>query len=92
VPVAATFSGLGKERIRLCWDNRRAPKSTVAADSENTLRETIGERLTGITYEAAIEAAKRGGNVDYEGLKVRVVSISDRREWRCHTQRALISI
>jgi hypothetical protein len=21
-----TFSGLGKVRIRLCWDNRRAPK------------------------------------------------------------------
>ena len=24
-----TFSGLGKERIRLCWDNRRAPKIQV---------------------------------------------------------------
>jgi hypothetical protein len=24
-----TFSGLGKERIRLCWDNRRDPKIQV---------------------------------------------------------------
>ena len=81
MPVAATFSGLGKERIRMCWDNRRAPKrSTMAADSENTLRESKGERPTGITYEAAIEAAKHGGNVDYEGRKVRVVSISSRTE------------
>ena len=37
------LSGLGKERIRLCWDNRRAPKRcTMAADSENALRESMG--------------------------------------------------
>jgi hypothetical protein len=37
------FSGLGKERIRLCWDNRRAPKRhTLAGDSENRLREPMG--------------------------------------------------
>jgi hypothetical protein len=52
----------------------------MAADSENTLRESKGERPTSITYEAAIEAAKHGGNVDYEGRKVRVVSISSRTE------------
>jgi hypothetical protein len=29
--------------MRLCWDNRRAPKRrTMAADSENTLRESMG--------------------------------------------------
>jgi hypothetical protein len=35
-------------------------------------------RPTGITHEAVIEAAKHGGNVDFEGRKVRVVSISPR--------------
>jgi hypothetical protein len=36
------------------------------------------DRPTGITYEAAIEAARLGGSVDFEGRKVRVVSISER--------------
>ena len=35
-------------------------------------------RPTGIQYGDAIEAAERGGNVDFEGRKVRVVSISGR--------------
>jgi hypothetical protein len=35
-------------------------------------------RPTGIQYGDAIEAAKHGGNVDYEGRKVRVVGISGR--------------
>jgi hypothetical protein len=35
-------------------------------------------RPTGIRYEDALEAAKHGGNVDFEGRKVRVVSISGR--------------
>ncbi len=35
-------------------------------------------RPTGIKYEDAIEAAQRGANVDFEGRKVRVVSISGR--------------
>jgi hypothetical protein len=39
---------------------------------------TEQERPTRITYEDAIEAAKRGGNVDFEGRKVWVVSISAR--------------
>ena len=33
---------------------------------------------TGIQYDDALEAAKHGGNVDFEGRKVRVVSISAR--------------
>ena len=33
---------------------------------------------TGILYEDALQAAKLGGNVDFEGRKVRVVSISAR--------------
>jgi hypothetical protein len=33
---------------------------------------------TGIKYEDAIEAAQRGENTDFEGRKVRVVSISGR--------------
>ncbi len=35
-------------------------------------------RPPGIQYEDAVEAAKHGGNVDFEGRKVRVVSISGR--------------
>src|ERR687889_47195 len=35
-------------------------------------------RPTGITQEDVIEAAKHGGNVDFEGRKVRVVSLSDK--------------
>jgi hypothetical protein len=35
-------------------------------------------RPTGITHEDVIEAAQHGGNVDFEGRKVRVVSISDK--------------
>jgi len=35
-------------------------------------------RPTRIKYEDAIEAAQRGGDVDFEGRKVRVVSISGR--------------
>ena len=35
-------------------------------------------RPTGITHEDVIEAAKHGGNVAFEGRKVRVVSISPR--------------
>ena len=37
-----------------------------------------GGRPTGIKYEDAIEVAQRGENVDFEGRKVRVVSISGR--------------
>ena len=33
---------------------------------------------TGIKYEVATEAAQRGENTDFEGRKVRVVSISGR--------------
>jgi hypothetical protein len=35
-------------------------------------------RPTGIKYEDAREAAQRGENADFEGRKVRVVSISGR--------------
>jgi hypothetical protein len=35
-------------------------------------------RPTGINYEDAIEAARHGGTVDFEGRKVRVVNISGR--------------
>ena len=35
-------------------------------------------RSTGKSYEDALEAAQRGGNVDFEGRKVLVVSISGR--------------
>jgi hypothetical protein len=39
-------------------------------------------RPTGIKYEDAIEAPQRGGDVDFEGRKVRVVSISGRTEMK----------
>jgi len=35
-------------------------------------------RRTGITYEAAIDAARRGGSIDFEGRKARVVHLSQR--------------
>jgi hypothetical protein len=35
-------------------------------------------RRTGITYEDAIEAARRGGSIDFEGGKARVVHFSQR--------------
>ena len=39
---------------------------------------TEEERPTGIRYEDAAAAARHGGSVDFEGRKVRVVSISAR--------------
>jgi hypothetical protein len=35
-------------------------------------------RRTGITYEDAIGAARRGGSIDFEGHKARVVHLSQR--------------
>jgi hypothetical protein len=35
-------------------------------------------RRTGITYEAAMGAAGRGGSIDFEGRKARVVHLSQR--------------
>jgi hypothetical protein len=35
-------------------------------------------RPTGITYEAAMGAARRGGSIDFEGRKARVVHLSQR--------------
>lgn len=35
-------------------------------------------RRTGITYQDAIEAAHRGGSIDFEGRKARVVHLSQR--------------
>jgi hypothetical protein len=38
------------------------------------MREEI--RPTGITYEDAMDAAQRGGGIDFEGRKARVVHLS----------------
>jgi hypothetical protein len=35
-------------------------------------------RRTGITYEAAMEASRHGGSIDFEGRKARVVHLSQR--------------
>ena len=35
-------------------------------------------RPTGITYEVAMGAARRGGSIDFEGRKARVVHLSQR--------------
>ena len=35
-------------------------------------------RRTGITYEDAMAAARRGGSIDFEGRKARVVHLSQR--------------
>jgi hypothetical protein len=54
------------------------PSTRLSLIVARLLLMTAEERPTGITYEDAIEAAKHGGNVDYEGRKVRMVSISGR--------------
>jgi hypothetical protein len=40
----------------------------------------MGEQIrpTGITYEAAMDAAQRGGDIDFEGRKARVVHLSQK--------------
>jgi hypothetical protein len=40
----------------------------------------MGEQIrpTGITYEAAMDAAQRGGSIDFEGRKARVVHLSQK--------------
>src|SRR5215207_4763054 len=87
LPMAATVSGLGKglpfqgsgKKGYCCWDNRRAPKRhTLAADSENTLREVgASDRLPyeqgGCAYEAPPRSPRKppapGGAVhDNRGL------------------------
>jgi hypothetical protein len=35
-------------------------------------------RRTGITYEDAIEAARGGGSIDFEGSKARVIHLSQK--------------
>ena len=50
----------------------------IAADVGRLPRMAEEGRPTGIKYEDAMGAAQRGGNVDFEGRKVLVVSISGR--------------
>ncbi len=48
----APFRGLGIVRMILCWDNRRAPKRhTLAAGSENSLRESMGIVCTSLKFK-----------------------------------------
>jgi hypothetical protein len=50
-------------------------------------------RPTGIRYEDAVDAARRGGNVDFEGRKVRVVSIKTKSEIHTpHPTRLLLDL
>ena len=50
-------------------------------------------RPTGIRYEDALDAARRGGNVDFEGRKVRVVSINTKSEIHApHPTRLLLDL
>jgi len=50
-------------------------------------------RPTGIRYEDAVDAARRGGNVDFEGRKVRVVSINTKSEIHApHPARLLLDL
>ena len=35
-------------------------------------------RRTGITYEEGMEAAQRGGSIDFEGRKARIVHLSQK--------------
>ena len=47
----------------------------IAADVGRLPRMAEEGRPTGIKYEDAMGAAQRGGNVDFEGRKARVVSL-----------------
>ena len=50
-------------------------------------------RPTGIRYEDAVDAARRGGNVDFEGRKVRLVSINTKSEIHApHPARLLLDL
>ena len=50
-------------------------------------------RPTGIRYEDALNAARRGGNVEFEGRKVRVVSIKSKSEIHApHPARLLLDL
>jgi hypothetical protein len=50
-------------------------------------------RPTGIRYEDAVDAARRGGNVDFEGRKVRVVSMNTKSEIHApHPARLLLDL
>ena len=50
-------------------------------------------RPTGIRYEDAVDAAWRGGNVDFEGRKVRLVSINTKSEIHApHPARLLLDL
>ena len=48
----------------------------IPADVGRLPRMAEEGRPTGITYEDAKDAAQRGGNVDFEGRKARVVSLN----------------
>jgi hypothetical protein len=50
----------------------------IAADVGRLPRMAEEGRPTGIKYEDVMGAAQRGGSVDFEGRKARVVSISGR--------------
>jgi hypothetical protein len=50
-------------------------------------------RPTGIRYEDAVDAARRGANVDFEGRKVRLVSIKTKTEIHApHPTRLLLDL
>src|SRR5215218_592999 len=49
VTLAATFSGLGKERIRLLGQSPAPKRLSMAAFSENTLRESRGIVLSSLS-------------------------------------------
>src|SRR5215207_3662792 len=61
-------------------DVREEPRQAFASPivARLTLMTEEG-RPTGIRYEDAMHAAKHGGDVDFEGRQVRVVSLSPRR-------------
>jgi hypothetical protein len=56
-------------------------------------RMTQEGRPTGIRHEDAVDAARRGANVDFEGRKVRVVSINTKSDIHApHPARLLLDL
>src|SRR5215217_6887807 len=62
------------------------PRTTYMRTSEDLARRPLADflcydrrgKINGEIIRRSLEAAQRGGNVDFEGRKVRVVSISGR--------------
>ena len=77
---------IGEVRTPFVTVPRAGPKGRLPLMTEEG-------RPTGIRYEDVVDAARRGANVDFEGRKVRVVSIKTKSEIHApHPARLLLDL